>query len=206
MKRQWLSRAENSRLILVFGGWALGAAPFRGLVGAENVLLVDDYTRLDDPLPELTQFDRVDLLAFSFGVASAAHWLAMTGFQPDRLIAVSGTLFPGNAEQGIAPETIRATADHLTKDSFARFCHRAGLRGAVPDIDTDAVRAELHAVTDRGPAPERGFDRIWIPDRDRIIPTRAQEAAWRSQNAVVRPLSGSHVPFQPGQGWAEWVA
>lgn len=206
MNRHWLHRSGRSDLILVFGGWALGAGPFHGLKGACDVLLVDDYTSLDDPLPELTQYDRVDLLSFSFGVASAAHWLARVGVRPKRLVAVSGTLFPADADHGIAPDTVRATAEHLCADSFARFCRRAGQRGPIAAIDIDAARAELYAVIDRGPAPGTTFDRVWIPDRDRIVPTQAQIAAWRRQPEVVRRIPGGHVPFRPGQRWAEWIA
>ncbi len=205
MKRQWLSRSEQSSLILVFGGWALGAAPFAELMGQDDVLLVDDYRHLDDALPELAQYDRVDLIAFSFGVASAAHWMAMTGFSPARLVAVSGTLSPADAETGIAPQMIRATADGLTADSFSKFCGRAGLQGPAPALNIEAAQAELHCIIDRGPAPERAFDRVWIPEKDRIIPTGAQKAAWARQGKAVRPVSGPHVPFRAGQSWAEWI-
>ncbi len=206
MKSQWLSRSGTEELLLVFGGWALGAAPFTALAGDSDVLLVDDYTHLDDPLNELAQYERVTLIAYSFGVASAAHWLAQTGVRPDRLIAVSGTLAPADAERGIAPDLIRATADQLTTGSFAKFCRRAGLDGPAPEIDPDAARAELYAIIERGAAPELQFDRIWIPQRDRVIPTHAQEAAWATQQNVVRNIPASHVPFRSGQSWGEWVA
>ncbi len=189
----------------MFGGWALGAAPFAGMTGDQDVLLVDDYTRLDDSVPVLAEYDRVCLMAFSFGVASAAHWLNQTGFRPTRLVAVSGTLFPADAQRGIAPDMIRATADQLTTDSFTRFCRRAGLETAAPQIDFDAARNELHAVIARGPAPAYKFDRIWIPQRDRIIPTRAQEAAWVSQQDAIRSIPAPHTPFRAGQDWAGWI-
>lgn len=205
MRRRWLSRAGTKDLILVFGGWALGATPFAGLTGDGDVLLVDDYRRLDDPLQDLAQYDRVSLIAFSFGVASAGHWLAQTGFRPDRLIAISGTLSPAEAETGIAPDMIRATADQLTADSFDKFCRRAGLDAAPPEIDIDAARAELFAVIERGSAPRHRFDRIWIPQRDRVIPTRAQEAAWTSQQHAIQSIPTPHVPFRSGQTWSEWV-
>lgn len=206
MKHRWLTQSDQPDLVLVFGGWALGAAPFEGLTGAGNVLLVEDYTSLDDPLPDLTRFERVDLLAFSFGVASAAHWLATSNFCPDRMVAVSGTLHPASAQYGIAPEMIQATADQLTVASFAKFCRRAGLSGDPPALDADAARAELHAIIHRGSALDPGFDRIWVPDRDRIIPSLAQNAAWSSQPDVVRSVSGPHVPFKSGQNWAGWLA
>ncbi|RBW62827.1 pimeloyl-ACP methyl esterase BioG family protein [Ruegeria sp. A3M17] len=206
MKQQWLSRSGTEELILIFGGWALGAAPFAGLSGRGDVLLVDDFRHLDDPLPDIAQYDRVNLIAFSFGVASAGHWLAQTGYFPDRLIAISGTLCPADPERGIAPDMIRATADNLTEASLAKFCRRAGLNGPVPEIDMEAAQAELHAVIDRGGAPEVAFDRIWIPQRDRIIPPPAQEAAWAHQQSAARDIATPHVPFRDGQNWQEWVA
>lgn len=206
MRQRWLSRSGTDDLILVFGGWALGAAPFADLSGGGDVLLVDDYTRLDGPIDDLAQYDRVNLIAFSFGVASVAHWLAQTGYRPHRLIAVSGTLCPANAERGIAPDMIRATADQLTENSFTKFCRRAGLEGLAPAIDAGAARAELHAVIERGDAPETAFDRIWIPQRDRVIPTRAQEIAWATQQSAVRSIPAPHIPFRSGQSWEEWIA
>ncbi|NOD94625.1 DUF452 family protein [Ruegeria sp. HKCCD4884] len=206
MKHRWLEQSDDGALILVFGGWALGAAPFQGLTGDASVLLIDDYTRLDDPLPDLTGFDRVDMLAFSFGVASAAHWLANTSFRPDRLVAVSGTLHPSCPDRGIAPDMIRATADQLTTSSFAKFCRRAGLRGDAPELDITAAQKELHSVIQRGPASDPGFDLMWIPERDRVIPTKAQEAAWAHSSSEVRSIAGLHVPFQAGQTWAEWLS
>lgn len=206
MKHRWLEQSEGNTLTLVFGGWALGAAPFKGLTGGGSVLLVDDYTRLNDALPDLARFSRVDMLAFSFGVASAAHWLAETQFRPNRLVAISGTLHPACADRGIAPEMIKATADQLSLTSFTKFCRRAGLSGETPELDIDQARKELHAVIHRGSAPDPGFDLVWIPERDRIIPTKAQEAAWASSQDVVKRTAGQHVPFQPGQSWAEWMA
>ena len=204
MRCRWLARGGSPDLILVFAGWALGVAPFAGLTGAVDVLLVEDYTTLDE-LPELAGYDRVSLLAYSFGVASAAHWLAEIGVKVDRKVAVAGTLYPADAEKGIAPETVCATAEGLTPATFAKFCRRAGLDVPAPEVDIDAARAELLAIADRGDAPDPGFDRVWIPTRDRIIPTRAQQAAWAGHSDV-REVAGGHVPFRAGQTWQEWLA
>lgn len=205
MKAQWLTRIGTPDLVLVFGGWALGAAPFAGLTGDTDVLLVDSYTDLDTPLPELAAYDQISLLAFSFGVASAGHWLAHSGVKPARLVAVSGTLYPADTTRGIAPEMIQATADGLQDTSFAKFCRRAGLTAPAPALDIPAARDELHAIAERGPAPACNFDRIWIPSRDRIIPTQAQVAAWADQPDRIRRIPGNHVPFAAGQSWQEWL-
>ncbi|WP_368186301.1 pimeloyl-ACP methyl esterase BioG family protein [Aestuariibius sp. HNIBRBA575] len=205
MKHHWLSRSDSADVLVVFGGWALGEDAFNSLICDGDVLLVEDYTQLDNPLEMLAHYDRVDMLGFSFGVASMVHWLAQSGVQPARLIAVAGTLSPADEQHGIAPDLIRATADQLTEHSFAKFCRRAGLVTRPPVIDIHAAQAELHAVIRRGPAPNLHFDRIWIPQQDRIIPTRAQETAWKPQQHVVQRLQAPHIPFQAGQNWADWI-
>ncbi|WP_372887250.1 pimeloyl-ACP methyl esterase BioG family protein [Shimia sp.] len=205
MKARWLHRDGGGVLTLVFGGWALGPAPFLTLSGAGDVLFLEDYRDLDHPLSQRDDYDELRLLAFSFGVVSAAHWLSRTGVQPARRVAVSGTLFPADHRRGIPPDRVRATAAGLSPVSFARFCQRAGHIGPAPQIDIAAAQAELLAVIDRGAAPDPGFDRIWIPRSDRILPTSAQVCAWQGREDAVRLIPGPHVPFRAGQSWTEWM-
>lgn len=206
MRWEWLSYADQAHVTVVFGGWAVGAAAFDALPREGAVLLAQDYTHLGDPLDVLGDFDHVTLLAFSFGVASAAHWMAQTGFQPARKVAVSGTLWPADADRGIAPEMVQATADNLSEASFARFCRRAGMALPAPALDIPAAQEELRAIAARGPAPDTAFDRIWIPSRDRVIPTQAQSLAWISQSDAVRTVDAAHIPFATQPSWEAWTA
>ena len=206
MRRHWLNRDGGPELTLVFGGWALGPGTFAPLSGGGDVLVVDDYRSLDDTLPETGDYDAVWLLAYSFGVVSAAHWGAGHMLHCTRKVAVNGTLFPADAERGIAPETVAATADGLSIASFARFCRRAGVEGPPPEVDISAAADELRAIAARGPATDPGFDRIWISEIDRIIPTAAQTKAWADMGEAARPVPGPHQPFRAGQTWAEWFA
>ncbi len=205
MKARWLNRSGAPDLILVFGGWALGSTPFAALTGAADVLFVDDYRALNHPTPEISAYETVSVLAYSFGVASALHWLDATRFAPDHLIAVNGTPTPADPEKGIAPELIRATADGLSEASFTRFCRRAGM-AETPEIDIAARREELLAILARGPAKPRRFDRIWIATQDRIIPTAAQRAAWADQSERITEINAPHMPFAPEQTWRDWLA
>lgn len=206
MRQEWLARTGGAELTLVFGGWALGSAPFVGLGGGQDLLFVDDYRTLDSDLPEIAGYDRFRLLAYSFGVASAAHWLARTCHRPARLVAVNGTLFPADPERGIKPEIVAATADGLSEPSFARFCRHAGLTETPPALAIAERREELLAIIRRGAGPQTRFDRIWISTRDRIIPTHAQEMAWAGQAREIRRLDAPHVPFYHGQDWEAWFA
>jgi biotin synthesis protein BioG len=204
MRQEWLARAGGAELTVVFGGWGLGPLPFAELSGGEDVLFVEDFRALDADLPEIVDYEQFRLLAYSFGVASAAHWLQHTRHAPARIVAVNGTLFPADPARGIAPEMVMATANELSEASFARFCRRVGLTTSPPACDIEARRDELLAIVRRGAAPQTRLDRIWISTRDRIIPTPAQETAWADQAHAIRRLDAPHLPFQPGQDWETW--
>lgn len=145
MQCEWLQQAGSQDVIVVFGGWALGAAPFAGLQGDQDVLFVDDWRDLEAELPDLGPYRRRSLIAFSFGVAAAGHWLAAHPLGFDRKVAVNGTLDPVSVTYGIAPEVVEATAAGLSDASFAAFCRRSGVNSA-PVIDIDARREELRCV------------------------------------------------------------
>lgn len=206
MEAQWLARTGSTDLLLIFGGWAIGAAPFQGLTGRGDVLFLDDYRQIDLSMAKIAGYQRVDLVGFSFGVAAAGHWMTQTGFTPDSKTAINGSLSPVDMRHGIAPEMVAATADNLSVQSFARFCRRAGYLGAAPEIDIPACQSELRAVIARGPAPAMAFDRVWIAEGDRIMPAKAQRAAWSGLSGDIRSHPGPHIPFQSGQSWEEWVA
>lgn len=206
MTPQWLRRQPGGELLVFFGGWGLGPGIVEGIEGAPNLLFVEDYRAIDLDPALLAGHDAVDFIGYSFGVAAMLHWLAATGHASRRLVAVNGTAYPVNADLGIAPETVAATADGLSPESFAKFARRAGSSHALPALDIAARRAELRTIAARGPAPERRLHRIWICRRDRIIPAGAQHRAWAGQADRVRDLDGPHQPFAPGQTWQEWLA
>ncbi|MDA5095325.1 DUF452 family protein [Aliiroseovarius sp. KMU-50] len=204
MNATWLKQTGACDLIVVFGGWGLGPEPFSALSGPQDILFFDDYRHLDAPAPSRATYTSFTVFSYSFGVASALHWLESTGFFPDRLIAVNGTPYPADAERGIAPDMIAATANNLTDASFSRFCRRAGLTTPAT-LDIAARQEELRAIANRGSAKPRKFDRIWISSKDRIIPTHAQRTAWADQSDQVQEIDAQHMPFAGGQSWEGWL-
>lgn len=205
MKTQWLQRNGADALILVFGGWALGAAPFAHLNGVADVLLLSDYRTLDfDPEP-LRPYARRSLIAYSFGVAVAGHVLRSAELAFDRRVAVCGSLHPADERFGIPPERVRQTAEQLTETSLRQFARRAG--SPLPaHSEIPALRDELHAVIARGAAPDPSFDRIWLGRNDRIFPPENLEAAWRDQSDQVRLLDTGHNPFSAFADWRDLLA
>ena len=206
MRKTWLRRSGTAELILVFGGWGIGAAPFTGMSSDADVLLVDDFRDLGDPVAERDAYDGISLVGFSFGVSALAHWCGGVSAAANRVVAINGTLYPVDADRGIAPETVSGTAENLSQKSFARFFRRAGLCQPVPEIDIESARIELEIVTERGPAPALVFDRIWVSERDRIFPSAAQLNAWRDQKEAVQLIPEGHIPFSATQSWEQWVS
>lgn len=205
MKSQWLQQNGADELILVFGGWALGAAPFAHLSGSADVLLFSDYRTLDLDLEPLARYARRSLIAYSFGVAAAGHALASTELEFHRKVAVCGSLHPSDERFGIPPERVRQTADNLSETSLRQFARRAGSALPAP-ADIPALQDELFAVIARGPAPDPGFDRIWLGRNDRIFPPENLEAAWREQADRVRWLETGHNPFPAFADWRDLLA
>lgn len=208
MKWSWLRRSGSDHLIVVFGGWALGSAPFRHLDGPQDVLLAEDYRNLDAALPaEAESYDRRDLIAFSFGVAAFGHWRAQQGESFARRVAVNGTLAPVDRRTGIPPVVMQKTTDTMSVETFQGFlarCHDI----PQPDtrIDVAARKDELECVASRGPAPDTRFDRIWISGNDRIFPPANQCRAWAAQVDGIRRIDAPHVPFHRWENWSEVLA
>ncbi|WP_313472610.1 pimeloyl-ACP methyl esterase BioG family protein [Brevundimonas sp.] len=205
MKAQWLQRDDADELIVVFGGWALGTAPFAHLGGEADVLLLTDYRALDfDPEP-LHPYARRSLIAYSFGVVGTGHALVSKELDFDRMIAVCGSLHPVDERFGIPPERVRQTADNLSETSLRQFARRAG--SPLPgDCYIPALQAELLAVIARGCAPDPEFDRVWLARGDRIFPPENLEAAWRDQADRVRWLETGHNPFVAFTDWRDLLA
>ncbi|MGH1466982.1 MAG: pimeloyl-ACP methyl esterase BioG family protein [Cognatishimia sp.] len=206
MQISWLRKNDAETLIVIFGGWALGAEPFLHLSGDADLLFVQDF-RSFTALPDLSGYTTKTLVAYSLGVASFGHWQAQFSADFTRKIAVNGSLYPVDRKRGIPPAVFDKTNDGLSTASYQEFrshCYNAAQ--PAQDIDVTARQAELAAVKQRGAAPEVHFDRIWISTRDRIFPAPNLRRAWSGQTDVVRETSAPHVPFTQWQSWAEVTA
>ena len=209
MQCRWLKRTEGARRVIVFfGGWAIGPAPLAHLTGPEDVLFVDDYRDLTADLPDLSGYDHKALVAFSFGVCAFGHWQVDRTTAFDRRVAINGSLSPIDARTGIPPRTFQRTLDGLTPDSFQSFLALcSGDETLSPQMfDLPARRAELIATAALGPAPACHWDRIWISSADRIFPPVSLERAWVAQADKVRHLDAPHVPFARWSDWQDLLA
>ncbi|MFW8594689.1 pimeloyl-ACP methyl esterase BioG family protein [Cribrihabitans neustonicus] len=202
MEVRWLKQEGAEEAIVVFGGWAIGPEVFDHLKGPEDILFVSGYSDLRADLPDLSSYRRVRLLAWSFGVASYAHWQQGRADPFAAKVAVNGSLQPVSRAAGIAPLTFRKTAENLSLDSYQQFLTRAfGVPQPARMLDVEARRAELIAVEQRGDAPRLPFDRVWISEDDRIFPPASLSRAWAG--LPVRRIKAPHVPFAHFSAWEE---
>ena len=201
MEIRWLKQNKAADVIVVFGGWAVGPDVFAHLAGPQDLFFASDYRNLDAELPDLSGYQNVTLVAWSFGVAAYAHWQKDRPDPFDRKIAVNGTLAPVDEARGIPPAVLAKTAEGLSDQSFAQFLRRTFNAPQPPrSIDVEARRAELHAVAARGAAPAVAFDQVWLSGRDRIFPPVNQHRAW--DGATLRELpTAAHAPFDQFDSW-----
>lgn len=193
---------RNREVIVVFGGWAAGPQVFSHLTGSQDILFASDYTALDAELPDVSAYDSVSLLAWSFGVAAYAHWQQGRADVFDRKVAVNGSLHPVSRDRGIPPAVFSRTAETLSHTAYQSFLTRV-FGSAQPEqpLDVEARRAELQAVAARGDAQQVQFDHIWISSRDKIFPAANLARAWEGQ--VIRQIDAPHALFDR---FADWEA
>ncbi|APG46312.1 pimeloyl-ACP methyl esterase BioG family protein [Phaeobacter porticola] len=204
MEFRWLKQTQSAEAIVVFGGWAVGPEVFGHLNCAQDILFADDYRDLNADLPDLTTYGQITLLAWSFGVASYAHWQAGRVDPFVRKVAINGTLCPVDSDHGIPPQVVANTISTLSKASYQQFLRRVFSAPQVEAaIDVPARRKELEVVADRGAAPHIRFDHVWISARDRIFPPAHQYRAWKGQS--VHELDGPHAPFARFSNWHEVI-
>lgn len=204
MQWRWVQHTGANDLIVVFGGWALGPAPFAHLTGPYDVVLADDYRDLSEKLPDVEGYQSVTLVAFSFGVAAYGHWQQGQSDPFTRKVAINGTLIPIDRRCGIAPVVMQRTHDTLSHETFQVFLERCyNAPQSDTPIDVQARKQELRAVEARGPAPDVSFEPVWISNQDRIFLPTNQQRAWADQVGRVRHIDAPHVPFDRWSTWAE---
>ena len=204
MKISFVTERCSSRLILIYAGWAMDYRPFVGLRRqGYDIAVVWDYTDRYVDWSEVSDYQEICVIAWSFGVYMAAT----TSHAIDRLttlrIAVCGTLYPVDRRRGIPPQIYSGTLDGLDERSLTKFYRRmAGSRqvyesfaAALPHRDIGDLRDELEYFGGLhlfGSEPLTRWDRAIIGREDAIIPPVNQWRAWTG--TPVTMLECGHMP------------
>ncbi len=214
MTATFLNNKQQDDLILFFNGWGMDHTRFVGWTcGAYDVLALHDFAQME-PLPDLSGYKRIHLIAWSLGVWVAAQIMAVA---KERLVfstslAINGTLNPIDALHGIPPDIFKGTLENW-EDVRAR--EKFGLRvsGTTENLtlrSSENQRAELvamHELIRASSQPPNIFSTALIGTRDRIFPPAAQRLFWSQCSGVAaleKPML--HDPFVDLHAWEEVLA
>lgn len=186
------SQENNKRVILIFAGWSTNPSFYRHLkADGWDIALVWDYYSLDFDPSFLDKYSTIFVVAWSMGVAAAAH-AAATSLSAERIsaaFAINGTLYPCSDSYGIPEAIYEGTRLNLTPKNLLKFTKRMGYVPPknlpaplkedfyIPDFEALAVELEnMKTSSLKGNLP---WKRVYISLNDRIFPAASMEAAWR---------------------------
>ncbi len=157
MKHEFVKKADNPRLILIFAGWGMDANPFRHISRpGYDTLVVWDYRDLYADWSFVANYDEIVLIAWSMGVYAASKTIHSIDHLITAKIAVNGTMMPVDDLHGIPVGVYEGTTATLDDRNLRKFFRR---------MCGDRETTERFLAT----APERGVEEL-IEELNAIYP------------------------------------
>ncbi len=219
MKHVWINNEEASELLIFCNGWGMDAATLSNLEISDglDVLNLFDYTipDIDLDIACLTAgYDKVSLVAWSLGVWAAAELFYDSSIKFETATAVAGTLEPYSDDYGIPVQIFEASMrqwNFNTRRKFERriylpFANQAGMHFVSPERYPGDQCNELMAIRARMDDVQVNtglFTHALVCCKDRIIPGRAQFAAWRDAGVKIIERPWPHYPFYNFESWRD---
>lgn len=204
MEYEWINRAGNKDLILFFNGWGMEDTVVEHL-DAENydVVMFYDYNNLETDFNfKLQEYKEINLVAWSMGVLTAA--IVLKNVPLHSKTALNGTLKPIDLKYGINPKIYDLTIKKFNSESRKIFIQNM-FEEPVPEKFMQGTRTsenlknELIALKSYSADKEFKYDKIYISNNDKIIPSKSQINYWKTE----ANLSGGHYPFNSFSKWSE---
>lgn len=204
---------ECKRLILIFAGWSTTHTFYRDLhAEGWDIAIVWDYSSLDFDPSIVDNYSTIYLIAWSMGVAAAAH-AAATTLPADRVsaaFAVNGTLYPSSDKYGIPEAVYEATQATINARNLMKFTKRMGYvapSSSLPPLPTEdlyipdfeSLSFELRNVRDNALKGNLPWKRAYVSVNDRIFNPEAMLRAWNDnpeQPVIVRIDAPHYVNLQ----------
>lgn len=204
MKSEFIYKENNSRLIVIFAGWAMDSTPFHTLRrDGYDVMVVWDYRDFSLDWSYTADYAEICIVAWSLGVYAAAVASVPIAARTTLRIAVNGTLTPVDNQRGIPVAIFEGTLDGLNGRNLSKFYRRiAGSRdvfecfaASMPKRDIEELKEELAAFLPKdffSQQPDTRFDRAIISRDDAIFPAVNQWRAWEGTPTSI--VEGAHLP------------
>ncbi|MCU4156142.1 DUF452 family protein [Carboxylicivirga sp. A043] len=219
MKYSWLHKKNSHHLILFFNGWSCDEYPFSPLKSGEcDVLMLNDYRDLTMP-EEVFEFmevyQKISVVAWSFGV-----WVAQVALYPLKetlrhTIAINGTLQPVDKEFGIPAPIALGTLSGLNDKNLEKFqrrmfsdkSHWKQFVDNKPQRGFDEVKNELFLLLQHFKVQKLKddfYNTAVIGRSDLIFSASNQLSYWEGKADVVK-VSGGHFCFYDFSNWYDII-
>ncbi|MCR9012453.1 DUF452 family protein [Gabonibacter chumensis] len=211
MRRVWLKKNGNKRVILFFSGWGLDERAVSHMTGESDVLMLYDYRNIEgEKAPVLNGYESIDVIAWSMGVWAASVLLPLWNLPVDRSTAINGTERPVDNLYGIPLHVYLLTERGMNERGrdkfFVRMLSGTGERTRFkqhhPDRNLEEQLEELKAIREQSDRlkGEICWNRVYISENDIIFPVTNQENWWRGRSEI-KKIEGGHYPFYVFENW-----
>lgn len=200
MEYKWLNRDNNKNLIIFFNGWGMDESVVKHLEPEEyDVLMFYDYNNLetDFDISTIKKYKQRYLIAWSMGVMIGS----LFPIEYNSKIAINGTLKPIDAKYGINPKIYDLTINGFNEESCKKFIRNMFETDVNLTIgrEFENQKTELVAIKNYIAKDNFEYNKIFISENDKIIPTKNQINYWNKQ----QNLKGGHCPFFSFKKWSE---
>ncbi|MCM1110685.1 MAG: DUF452 family protein [Clostridium sp.] len=209
MKAELTVDNGSRRLLMFFAGWGMDSNPLTEVSAPGfDTMILFDYASDDDPDDRrlavlLGQYDEICIVAWSFGVANAANFMARHPGLPVTLrVAVNGTLRPVDDLLGIPVQVYSGTLGSFSPRMLEKFRLRmTGSREAytrfsdsLPQRSNESLLDELRLMEYFRGESAPSWDLAVVGRDDRIFPPENQLRHWSELNVTVREIDAPHMP------------
>lgn len=214
MQFHWLNKQNNENLIIFFTGWSFDENPFKFLDCENNdVLIVYDYSTINEKLDNISNYKQINLIAWSMGVF-VAYLLKDKLPSFNKKIAINGTPLPVNDEFGIPTKPFLLTLRHAktglegkfyqnifyTEKEFERYT-KSPVNRTIENRENE-LKTLYELIKNTQIKYTKFYDKALISNYDKIIPTKNQINFWEN-NAKIEMLESGHFPYYNFKSWNE---
>lgn len=224
MNKLFIRDDVSRSLIILFLGWGFPPEIFSGLrKHGFDILVMTGYdgmcgTTIEQEIRasiqadsdmEITGYDEVVVIGWSFGVKMASLFLSQTNIPVTMRLAVNGTEYHIDDSKGIPEQVFNGTLSGLSEKTLEKFRIRsAGSREKfkllAENCDMEALTSDIEVLREelewfqtlpKVPASTRQslWDKVIVGEEDRIFPPGNQLSAWNGYD-IFSVKGMGHVP------------
>lgn len=210
MENIWLNKNNNSKLIVMFNGWAMNETAFKHLDFEDyDILIFQNYKNLNFDFDKF-KYNEKYLICWSMGVFAVNKFKNIFN-SFDKKIAINGTKKIIDNNFGIPEKIYDLTLKTLNKENLEKFIKNMSIseefyKNLKISREIEDLKEELIAIQKTVLENEIDFNKAIISKRDKIVPFKNQLNFWKNQKDVEICLTdGGHYPFESYKNWSEII-